>query len=184
VRRQTLVIAVVALAGFAHCPAAWPQDGKTQDAPPSQSARSSVIYTGTDMSYANPKAIDPAIFMECFLPQYGGDHLVIALRNAGLDIVRDNDAVKAGKGRVFEVKIVNTFSFGNSVVGAYKGVDVTGRLAEDGKEIGDFTGKRAALSGALGFKGTCAALKRSLDVLAGDIAQWLKNPGKNSRIGD
>jgi hypothetical protein len=153
-------------------------------ATPSPSAPSSVIYIGRDMPYRDTKTINQAILAECRLPQRGAELLEAAARSAGLNVVRNEDAAKAGKGRVLEVEIINTSSYGNAYTGIHKAVELRGRLVEDGKEIGDFAGKRDALSGGLVFRGTCTALTRCLESLASDIAQWLKSPGKNSRVGN
>ena len=147
-------------------------------------APGSVIYIGREMPFRDTKAIGRAILAECSLPQQGAELLETAARREGLNVVRNDDAVKAGKGRVLQVEIVDTTSFGNAYTGFHKAVEVKGRLTEDGNEIGDFSGRRDALSGALAFRGTCSALRRCLDSLTSDIAQWLKNPGKNSRVGN
>jgi len=192
--KRTLIVAA-ALFGIAPCPAAWPQDTQTPGggaagtaasgaAPPAAGAPGSVIYIGRDMPYRDTKAIGRAILAECSLPQQGAELLETAARREGLNVLRDDEAVKAGKGRVLQVEIVNTTSFGNAYTGFHKAVEVKGRLTEDGNEIGDFSGRRDALSGALAFRGTCSALRRCLDSLTSDIAQWLKNPGKNSRVGN
>jgi hypothetical protein len=144
-----------------------------------------VIYIKRDVPYSDVKAIDRAILVECPLPEQGADLLEKAARRAGLNVVRDDDAVKAGKGRILQVEIVSAVSMGNAFTGHRKQVQVKGRLIEDGKEIGDFYGRRRSGGGAFaGFKGSCSVLGRCLDALAGDIAQWLKAPGPAARLGD
>ena len=60
-----------------------------------------------------------------------------------------------------------------------------GKLLENGKEIGNFTAVRGSMGGAFGgYKSSCAVLHRCQSTLAKDILAWLKNPAKDSRIGE
>jgi hypothetical protein len=62
---------------------------------------------------------------------------------------------------------------------------VRGKLYQDGKEIGAFTGRRNSMGGAFGgFKGSCSVLGRTVKALGKDIAQWLVQPAKGSQLGD
>ena len=60
-----------------------------------------------------------------------------------------------------------------------------GRLVEDGTEVGSFSGVRSTMGGAFGgFKGACALFVRDVEALSKDVAQWLKNPSKDARLGE
>ncbi len=143
------------------------------------------IYIRTDMPYSDVKNVDKAILAECQLPHQGAELLEKAVRKAGYTVVRDDAAVKAGKGRVLYVEISSAVSMGNAFIGHRKEVDIKGRLVENGRELGNFYGKRYSMGGAFAnFKGSCSVLGRCLDALSGDIAQWLKNPVKDARLGD
>jgi len=97
------------------------------------------------------------------------------VRGAGLEIARDDLAVKAGKGYAFEVEIVSVVSAGNAFTGHRKQVSVRGRLLEGGKEPVIFVGARDSMGGAFGgFKGSCSVLGRCLEALSKDMALWLK----------
>ena len=152
---------------------------------PDVSVQGNVIYIGQNAPYSDVKMIDQAILNECQLPRQQAELLEQAARRAGINVVRDDIAAKAGKGRVLQVEITNAMSSGNAFIGHRKQILVKGRLLEDGKEIGNFTGRRNSMGGAFGgFKGSCSVLGRCLDALAKDITLWLRNPTMDARIGD
>jgi hypothetical protein len=135
------------------------------------------IFVNTLMRYSVGANIDNAVLNECQLPQQGLELLDAAVREAGLSLVRDDAAVKAAKGRTFEVEIVSVVSAGNAFTGHRKQVSVRGRLLEGGKEVGIFNGTRSSMGGAFaGFKGSCSVLGRCLEALSKDMAVWLKQP--------
>jgi hypothetical protein len=134
-----------------------------------------VIFVNTLMRYSVGANIDNAVLNECQLPQQGLELLDAAVKEAGLSLVRDDAAVKAAKGRTFEVEIVSVVSAGNAFTGHRKQVSVRGRLLEGGKELGIFNGTRSSMGGAFaGFKGSCSVLGRCLEALSKDMAVWLK----------
>lgn len=51
-------------------------------------------------------------------------------------MIRDNEALKAGKGRLLHMEITNAVSMGNPSLGHQKQVSVKGHLFDDGIEIG------------------------------------------------
>jgi hypothetical protein len=157
----------------------------TPSTAPSGPVRVKTVTMGREMSYADTRVIAGAVLNDCKLPEQGAELLEVAARNAGINVVRDERAVKAGKGRTLQVEIVNVISSGNAFIGHMKQVQVRGRLFENGKEIGSFTGRRSSGGGAFAnFKGSCSVLGRCMETLAKDITLWLNNPGKDSRIGE
>lgn len=152
--------------------------------PPRVGTPVNVIYVNQEMRYADSRMISSAVLTECRLPQQGVELLETAARGAGFNLVRDDQAVRAGRGRTLQVEIANVAAGGNAFIGHFKQVSVTGRLLEDGREVGNFHGTRSSMGGAFAaFKGSCSVLGRCLDTLTKDITVWLKNPGKDSRIG-
>jgi hypothetical protein len=148
-------------------------------------AQGNTIYMAQIVPYSNIGQIDRAILAECQLPWQQAEHIVTLAKSEGITVVRDDEAVKAGKGRILQVELVSAVSSGNAFMGHRKQVTIKGRLLEDGTEIGSFMGHRNSMGGAFaGFKGSCSVLDRCVKALGGDIAQWLKLPAKNSRIGD
>lgn len=149
------------------------------------SVQSNVIYISQSAPYSDVTRINQNILDECQLPQQLPELVERAARRSGISMVRDDNAVKAGKGLVLQIEIANAISSGNAFIGHGKQVMVKGRLLEDGKEIGNFTGRRSSMGGAFaGFKGSCTVLGRCLDALAWDITRWLKSPTMNARVGE
>lgn len=101
----------------------------------------------------------------------------------GLD-VQLVDTLSSG-GRVLEIQIADTYETGNAWTGRSKGLDVEGRLLEDGKVIGSFRDRRSTRGGAFGgYKGNCAFFGRCAKTIGKDIAGWLKSPTMNARLGE
>jgi len=199
--KKAIAIVAVALLGLGCCRLAAAQTAPAEtppvEIPPVQAApvekpsvqsapvQGNVIYLGREAMYSDVNRIDRAIVTECQLPQQQAELIEIAARRAGLNIVRDEQAAKAGNGRVLQVEIVEAISSGNAFIGHRKMVVVKGRLFEDEKEIGSFQGRRSSMGGAFaGFKGSCAVLGRCLETLAQDITMWMKYPSENARIGE
>jgi hypothetical protein len=149
------------------------------------SAQGTTVYMTQLASYSDVRLINNAIVAECSLPKQQAELITSEAAKAGITVVRDDEAAKAGKGRVLQVEIADAISAGNAFIGHRKSVSIKGRLFEDGKEIGDFVGIRSSMGGAFaGFKGSCAVLGRCAETLASDVVRWLKNPAKGSRIGE
>ena len=108
------------------------------------SAQSTTVYMTQLAPYADARQIDKAVLTECPLPVQQAELIVTQAAKAGITVVRDDEAAKAGKGRVLQVEIVNAISSGNAFVGHRKQVSIKGKLFEDGKEIGDFVGRRSS----------------------------------------
>jgi hypothetical protein len=148
-------------------------------------ADSDTIYIAQTAPYSDTKKITRAILDECELPQQQSELIAQLASTKGILVVRDDEAVKAGKGRILQVEITDAISTGNAFIGHRKQVSVKGRLFDNGTEVGDFVGIRSSMGGAFaGYKGSCSVLGRCMKTLAVDISQWLKNPAKDSRIGE
>jgi len=145
----------------------------------------SAVYVGKTAPYTDTSTIKPAIVNECDLPAAQIKLLKEQATAAGVNVLEDESAVAANKGRVLQVEIFNALSQGNAFIGHGKQVTLKGKLFENGKEIGNFTAVRGSMGGAFaGYKSSCAVLHRCQTTLAKDILTWLKNPAKDSRIGE
>lgn len=152
---------------------------------PVASADDNTIYVGKSAPYTDPAMIKANIVNECDLPGAQIKLLKEQAAAAGVTVVEDESAVAANKGRVLKVEIFNALSQGNAFIGHGKQVTLKGKLLENGKEIGNFTAVRGSMGGAFaGYKSSCAVLHRCQSTLAKDILAWVKNPAKDSRIGE
>lgn len=95
------------------------------------------------------------------------------------------DGSLPSRGRTLTLEIGDVHAPGGGAFSGPKTVTVTGTLRENGQKIGNFVATRYSGGGAFGFyKGTCAIAGRCAKALGKDIADWLKNPAKDSRLGD
>ncbi|KJV31317.1 hypothetical protein [Luteibacter yeojuensis] len=94
------------------------------------------------------------------------------------------DAAPA-QGRVMELEIYEAVADGNAFMGHHKSMGVKGKLVVDGQVVGSFKDRRISMGGAFGgFKGSCAVLSRITNEIGEDVGEWLKEPGKNAKLGD
>jgi hypothetical protein len=140
---------------------------------------------GKTVPFEDASVVPKAIVDECGLPEKHADLLEKAATAQGIRLIRDDDAVKAGKGLILLVQIANSGGNGNVWGGRSRSVAVKGRLLQDGTEVGSFSGQRSSMGGAFGgFKGACSLLGRDVETLSQDIAKWLKSPTKDARLGE
>ncbi|MDH3519899.1 MAG: hypothetical protein OEM49_05520 [Myxococcales bacterium] len=88
-------------------------------------------------------------------------------------------------GRVLELHITQVHAPGGGAFSGAKSMTVTGVLRQNGREIGSFTATRYSGGGVFGgYKGTCAIVGRCAKAIGKDIADWLKNPTKDAKLGN
>lgn len=85
---------------------------------------------------------------------------------------------KAGGSRL-ELKIVDIHAPSGGFFSGPKWITVEGRLFSGGTLKGNFLAKETSMASA----SACGMLHKVMTVLASDIATWLDNPEKNSRLG-
>jgi hypothetical protein len=107
-----------------------------------------------------------------FLSEYAGDVQLVS-------------GALGKSGRTLHLEITEVRAPGGGAFSGAKSMTVKGTLREDGKKIGNFVASRFSGGGAFAFyKGTCAIVGRCAKAIGKDIADWLKSPGKDSRLGD
>jgi hypothetical protein len=88
-------------------------------------------------------------------------------------------------GRTLELKISQVHAPGGGAFSGSKSMTVEGVLRDNGREIGSFTATRYSGGGVFGgYKGTCSIVGRCAKTLGKDIADWLENPQKDSKLGN
>lgn len=143
------------------------------------------VYVGKTAPYTDETTVAKNIIDECNLPASQMQYLHELAKELDVTLVEDEAAASENKGRVLIVETFSAISGGNAFTGHKKQVVVKGRLLEDGAELGNFTGIRGSMGGMWGgYKSSCAVLHRCQAALAKDILQWMKQPAKDSRIGE
>lgn len=143
------------------------------------------VYVGKTAPYTDSTQVAKNIIDECGLPESQMKVLHEQAKESGIEIVEDEAAVAANKGRVLLLETSSAISGGNAFTGHRKQVVVKGRLLENGEEIGSFSAIRGSMGGMWGgYKSSCSVLYRCQTSLAKDILGWLANPTKDARIGE
>lgn len=149
-----------------------------------QEAVKSVVIA-QEAPYSNKDLVDSAIVAECALPKRVTELLVQALTKAGIEHKMVEDLKPDSGANVLQLEIAHAQSGGNAFVGHFKGVTVTGKLFQGGKQVSSFVATRKSGGGAFGgFKGSCAVLGRCAQAIGGDVARWLSSPVDGAKLGD
>lgn len=149
-----------------------------------QDAVKSVVI-GEEAPYSNKDVIDTAIVAECALPKRVTELLAQALTKAGIEHKTVANPKPDSGANVLQLEIAQAQSGGNAFVGHFKGVTVSGKLFQNGKQVATFVATRKSSGGAFGgFKGSCAVLGRCTQAIGQDIARWLSSPVDGARLGD
>jgi hypothetical protein len=152
---------------------------------PAVSSAQAPVTVASTAPFLDEGLIQKNVLAECKLPERMIELLIEQATAAGITVVKDDDAAKAGKGRVLVLQIVSASASGNAFMGKKELVSVKGRLTQDGADVGNFSATRTSGGGAFGgYKGACAILGRCMQTLGSDISKWLKNPSKDARLGE
>jgi hypothetical protein len=117
---------------------------------------------------------------ECHLDTYLTDSVRDVLRRSHDRVASVDFVDKSQSGLVLDMAIIDVHGRPGGMKTGSKSLTVEGTLWKDGTEIGNFVARRGSLMSAH----TCKLLHRSADEIAEDIADWLKSPGKDARLGD
>ena len=143
------------------------------------------VVLGEEAPYSNKEAIDTAIVAECALPKRVIELTGQALAKAGIEYKTVADPKPGAGANVLLLEIAQAQSSGNAFVGHFKGVTVTGKLFQNGKQVASFVDTRKSGGGAFGgFKGACAVLGRCTQAIGQDVARWLNSPVDGAKLGD
>lgn len=136
------------------------------------------------MDWVDAKKIKAAIVTECKLPERLSEF--IKKYNKAYDKIEQVDSLKGAKGDVLEVSIVDAVGFyrgggfGVPHSGGRNYLEAKGKLKRNGKVIGSFSVARGTSRGGR----VCKTLAHISKSLGRDIAVWLENPQKNSKLGE
>lgn len=134
--------------------------------------------------FAKGLSVPDAVKAECQLPEktaqfvqeYAGKSMTV---NAA-----DNVSPKT-PGKVLVMQITEVKGSGGGAWSGPKAVGAEGTLYDNGKAVGSFKVMRHSGGGAFGgYKGTCSILGRCTKAIGQDVAEWLKSPSMNARLGE
>jgi hypothetical protein len=102
-----------------------------------------------------------------------------------MEVSLESGTLDTKKGKVLLVEITGVTAPGGGAWSGAKSMSIAGKLYDNGKMIGDFTGMRYSGGGFFGgYKGTCSIIGRCSKTLGKDVATWLKNPTSGAHLGD
>ncbi|MBZ5709635.1 hypothetical protein [Nannocystis pusilla] len=141
--------------------------------PPEQRARLAVVRS---VRFGPDSGAPSQVRNDCRL----GEELLEELadetrRYITIRLVGDHSGVP---GRVLAMRFTRVEGVGSNESGA-SSITLIGRLLEDGEVIGAFTAQRSSEQSG----DTCEVLGRIVDVLADDVAGWLRNPTPDAILG-
>lgn len=136
-------------------------------------SQAGTVKVPRSIAFAENARVKQAVKDQCQLqtriPEY------IAQFSSQVELVDGNPG---DSGRVLEVTIEGVRSPGGGFYSGSKWIEVSGVLRENGKKIGDFTGKRSTI-GYFNLT-ACSSAARCAKALGRDIAEWLENPKPNT----
>lgn len=91
-------------------------------------------------------------------------------------------------GRVLVMRFARVEGAWGGAISGSKSATVSGRLLDGGNVIGSFTARweTSAIHANTGgyYRSTCGLLEKAVEEVAEDIAEWLRAPSQNARLGD
>lgn len=144
-------------------------------------AQADTVTVSSSIPFAADSGASENVKRECKfetrLPEY-----IRKKAKRGLKVVVTDEPLENAQGKVLFLETTNVFAPGGGGYSGSKSAIVTGELKEDGEVIASVTARRRTLVGMT--PGTCSMLKRIAKKLGEDIADWLREPTMNARLGD
>jgi hypothetical protein len=149
-------------------------------------SNTSAVSVSKRIEYGADSNVPEKVRAECSLQSQLPEYIHSFASEYNLPVaLKDGDVSSKDKGKVLSIEFSNVVGAGGGAWSGAKFVVVTGELFENGKKIGNFTGRRTSGGGFFGaYKGTCSILGRCVKALGKDIALWLANPTMDARLGE
>lgn len=131
--------------------------------------------------------VPPDVKAECELPLKLAEYTKSAVENDVAKINMVDAPAKDAAGRTLIMEITGIDAAGGGAFTGKKGMSIAGSLWEKGKQIGSFKatrysgGRRSTFNP---YPGTCKILRYDADALGQDVAEWLKKPSMEARLGE
>lgn len=144
----------------------------------------SEIQVAESIPFRNESQISKVVIEECDLPHKQLEALTEKAASQGFELVQRPGLTSKHPGKVLLIEIVRAglMSTGTRDV---KQMTVTGKLFEDGEQVGSFVAQRRSNGGVFGITmRVCAVLHKCADAIAGDVATWLAHPTPGAQLGE
>jgi hypothetical protein len=134
------------------------------------------LLVSPSADYAPSSAVADNIKSECKLPAAQSEAVVNELLATGIPAQVATSGSVPAKGRFLQLRIESAISAGGAFTGHRKQVTTSAHLYQNGKEIAQTSKTRDSMGGVFGgYRGSCSVLHRCTNVLAKDIATWVKS---------
>jgi len=144
-------------------------------------AQANTVTLSSSIPFAEDSGASENVKKECKfesrLPEY-----IRKQAKRGLKVVVTEEPLEDVQGKVLFLETTNVHAPGGGGYSGSKSAIVTGELKENGEVIASVTARRRTLVGMT--PGTCSMLKRIAKKLGEDIADWLREPTMDARLGD
>lgn len=141
-----------------------------------------ITYTvASSVPFAQDSGVRENIKQECKL-QTRLPEAIKKEAKRGVKVMLTDEPLENVAGKVLSLEFTNVFGLGGGGFSGSKSATVRGVLKEDGEVIGTVTARRRTL-----FRmktGTCSLLKRVVEKIGEDVADWLREPTMDARLGD
>ncbi|MDH3336277.1 MAG: hypothetical protein OER22_03245 [Gammaproteobacteria bacterium] len=149
--------------------------------PLTASAKKETYTIASSIPFAEGSGVRDNVKEECGfetrLPEY-----IRKKAKRGVNVVLTDEPLGKVNGKVLFLEITNVFALGGGGYSGSKSAIVSGELKENGELIGSVTARRRTLFSMR--VGTCSMLKRVAEKLGEDIADWLREPTMDAKLGD
>ncbi len=136
-----------------------------------------------DIVFSEDAGIPAAVKNECNLLQDLSSHIKTAAGQYAT--VLEGSVAAPANADVLTIEIINLVGPGGGAWSGGKSVMIKGTLVKQGQNAGSFKALRVSGGGMWGgYMGTCAILGRCVKTLGTDVADWLRNPVDNAKLGD
>ncbi|MDO5074204.1 MAG: hypothetical protein Q4D63_07370 [Neisseria animaloris] len=144
------------------------------------SASATEIHIAHSIPYQDESRIDRRITSECTkIGEFMSESVAKNAAKQGITVVRTAEDL-SGQHTYAKIEIDSAVSAGSAYIGHSKSISIYAELIENGEVVRKTSLMRHSGGGFMGgFKGSCAVLNRTANVLGKDIAKWLG--GQESR---
>ena len=141
------------------------------------------VQIASSIPFRDELLIPKAVIDECDLPRKQLEAFTEKAASLGVELVQREGLTSSQPGRVLLIEIVRADSMRQGTK-HIKQMAVTGKLYENGEQIGSFVSQRRSGGGLFGDMLTsCTVLQKCVKGVASDMAKWLKNPTREAQLG-
>lgn len=134
--------------------------------------------------FAKGVEVPQAVVAECSLPEKTAQ-FVQEFAGKNMDVRLAENVTSKMPGKVLTMQLTGVKGTSGGAWSGAKAVAAEGSLYDNGKLVGSFKVIRHSGGGAFGgYKGTCSILGRCSKAVGKDVAEWLRAPSLNARLGE